>query len=45
MREPFFGPNARPFFIQLAFGTAFAHILYALGLWHLLYDLTGLLFD
>lgn len=44
-REPFFGPNAKPFFIQLAVGLALSWGLYELGLWHFGYNLMGYLLN
>lgn len=44
-REPIFGPNAKPFFFQLALGFAVSYGLYEIGLWHFVYDLTGVFFD
>lgn len=40
VREPFWGPNAKPFFIQLAVGTAVSFGLYYAGLWDFLYFLS-----
>lgn len=39
MRQPFFGPNAKPFFIQLAVGVAAAWLAVFSGIPDLLGDL------
>lgn len=39
-REPFWGTNAKPFFIQSAIALAMGFGAYALGVWDFLFDLS-----